>query len=161
MALHTSLLDRLIDEAPDRPRDQPLTRTEEIWAVRNGFRRDLEALLNTRRLCRTPPKAFHALRSALPFYGTEDFVGAPIATQEQRQDFAASIERTIRLFEPRFLSVKVIPVRARDPAERRQLIRIEAVVRLEHGPEPVVFDSALDWVTRRFTIEQGWQDIRS
>jgi type VI secretion system protein ImpF len=160
MAFSTSLLDRLIDEAPDRERDQPLTRTEEIWAVRHGFRRDLEALLNTRRLCRTPPKAFQALQAALPSYGTEDFVGAPITTQEQRQDFAASIERTIKMFEPRFLSVKVTPVRTRDPSERRRLLRIEAVVRLEHGHEPVVFESTLDLVTRRFNMEQGWQDIR-
>jgi type VI secretion system protein ImpF len=160
MALSTSFLDRLIDEAPDRPSDQPLTRTEEIWAARNGFRRDLEALLNTRRLCRTPLKTLHALQFALPSYGTDDFVGAPIATQEQRQDFAASIERTIELFEPRFLSVKVTPVRTRDPSERRRLLRIEAVVRLEHDHEPVVFESTLDLVTRRFNIEQGWQDAR-
>lgn len=153
MPLRMSLLDRLMDDAPDRARDDPRTRNQELQAIRSGFRRDIESLLNTRRLCRTPPPALKALESALPFYGVEDFVGASLATHEQRRDFAASVERTVRIFEPRFTSVRVTPVRGRDPAERRLVIRIEALARLEHGPEPVVFETALDPVTRRFQVE--------
>lgn len=153
MRLQTSLLDRLIDDAPDLSNDPPITRTQEMIAIRNGFRRDLEALLNTRRLCRTPPKAYDLLPESLSGYGVEDFVGAPLATYEQRQDLAAAVEVTIRAFEPRFTAVTVTLVKARDAAERRQTIRIEAVARLAHGPEPVTFETALDPTTRRFQIE--------
>lgn len=153
MRLQTSLLDRLIDEEPDLTRDPPMTRTQELIAIRAGFRRDLEALLNTRRLCRTPPKEYASLAEALPAYGVEDFVGAPLSTIEQRQELAAAVEKTIATFEPRFTSVKVTLIKARDPAERRQSIRIEAVARLEHGPEPVVFETAIDPSTRSFQVE--------
>ena len=50
MRLQTTLLDRLVDDAPDLTRDPPMTRTQEMMAIRAGFCRDLEALLNTRRL---------------------------------------------------------------------------------------------------------------
>ncbi len=153
MRLQTSLLDRLIDEDPTVSRDPPLTRTQEMIAIRNGFRRDLEALLNTRRLCRTPPKEFDALATALPGYGVEDFVGAPLATLAQRQALVEAVEQTIRTFEPRFSSVKVSLIRSRDMEERRQAIRIEAVATLQHGPEPVVFESALDPTTRSFRVD--------
>jgi type VI secretion system protein ImpF len=153
MRLSTSLLDRLMDDKPDLSRDPPSTRPDELRAIRNGFRRDLEALLNTRRLCRTLPAAFGEISTALPSFGVEDFVGAPITTPEQKQALARSIEATIRTFEPRFLSVQVTLLGARDPFERRQNIRIEAVARLDHGPEPVVFETALDPTTRTFQIE--------
>lgn len=153
MRLQTSLLDRLIDDAPEISRDPPLTRTQEMVAIRAGFRRDLEALLNTRRLCRTPEKDHALLAEALTAYGVEDFVGAPLATFEQRQDLAAAVEKTIKTFEPRFISVSVTLAKARDLHERRQTIRIEAVAKLEHGPEPVVFESALDPTTRSFRVD--------
>ncbi len=153
MRLHTSLLDRLIDDAPEVSRDPPMTRTQEMIAIRAGFRRDLEALLNTRRLCRTPEKDYGLLAEALTAYGVEDFVGAPLATFEQRQELATAVEKTIKTFEPRFTSVSVTLAKARDLHERRQTIRIEAVAKLEHGPEPVVFESALDPTTRSFRVD--------
>ena len=153
MRLQTSILDRLIDDAPELGRDPPMTRTQEMVAIRNGFRRDLEALLNTRRLCRSPAKEHAMLHQALPAYGVEDFVGAPLATFEQRQQLATAVEATIKAFEPRFLSVTVTMMKARDLDERRQTIRIEAVAQLEHGPEPVVFESALDPTTRSFRVD--------
>ena len=153
MRLQTSLLDRLVDDAPDLTRDPPMTRTQEMMAIRAGFCRDLEALLNTRRLCRTPPKDYALLPGALPGYGVEDFVGAPLATIGQRQQLADSVEQAIRAFEPRFISVKVTLQKSRDRHERRQSIRIEAVARFDHGPEPVIFETALDPTSRLFEIE--------
>ena len=153
MRLQISLLDRLIDEMPEVSRDPPMTRTQEMIAIRNGFRRDLEALLNTRRMCRTPAEESALLAEAITSYGVEDFVGAPLATFEQRQELASAVEKTIRTFEPRFTSVKVTMVKARELHERRQTIRIEAIAKLEHGPEPVVFESALDPTTRSFRVD--------
>lgn len=153
MPIRPSLLDRLIDDEPERASDPPRPRGEELRRIREGFRRDLEALLNTRRTPRTPPPVFARLRDALPSYGVEDFVGAPLATLAQRQALVAAVERTIATFEPRFSTVKVSLIRSRDMDERRQAIRIEAVAVLEHGPEPVVFESALDPTTRSFRVD--------
>ncbi len=153
MRLQTSLLDRLIDDKPELSCDPPMTRTQEMIAIRDGFRRDLEALLNTRRMCRSPTSRYALLAESITAYGVEDFVGAPLATYEQRQELASAVEKTIQTFEPRFISVSVTMVKARDLHERRQTIRIEAIAKLEHGPEPVVFESALDPTTRSFRVD--------
>ena len=153
MRLQASLLDRLIDDEPERATDPPFQRSVQLRRLREGFRRDLESLLNTRRVPVTPPSAFTALREALPSYGVEDFVGAPLATPEQRADLAQALELTIKAFEPRFRSVKVTLVKGRDPLERLLRIRIEAVVHLGAGPEPVAFETALDPAIRSFAVE--------
>ena len=153
MTFRTSLLDRLMDDAPDLSRDPPRTRAEELRAIRGGFRRDLEALLNTRCVCRTPPAGLAEVRGAIPCYGVDDFVGAAITTPEQRRALAEAIERTILTFEPRFTAVKVSLLAMRDPSERRQTIRIEAVTRLDRDEDPIVFETALDPATRTFQIE--------
>lgn len=157
MRLQPSLLDRLIDDAPERAVDPPSARSEELRRVREGFRRDLEALLNTRRLPATPPAALGALREALPHYGVEDFVGAPLATPEQRADLARALEATIQAFEPRFRAVRVSVLKGRDPLERLLRIRIEAAVHLGpdtgQAPEPVAFETALDPAIRSFLVE--------
>lgn len=153
MRLHASLLDRLIDDEPERATDPPCARSEALRRAREGFRRDLESLLNTRRIPVTPPAAFAALRGALPSYGVEDFVGAPLATPEQRAELAQALEATIKAFEPRFRSVRVTLVKGRDPLERLLRIRIEAVVHLGAGPEPVAFETALDPAIRSFSVE--------
>ncbi|MGO7917306.1 type VI secretion system baseplate subunit TssE, partial [Rhizobium ruizarguesonis] len=55
--LARSILDRLIDEAPDRTADPPGSFVDQVRDVREAIRRDLEALLNTRRCPATPPAA--------------------------------------------------------------------------------------------------------
>ncbi|KMO10690.1 type VI secretion system baseplate subunit TssE [Methylobacterium platani] len=157
MRLQPSLLDRLIDDEPQRVVDPPRSRAEELRRVREGFRRDLEALLNTRRLPTSPPPGLETLREALPHYGVEDFVGAPLATPEQRADLARALETTIKAFEPRFRAVRVSVLKGRDPLERLLRIRIEAVVLLSpdpaQAPEPVTFETALDPAIRSFSVE--------
>jgi type VI secretion system protein ImpF len=110
-----SLLDRLIDEAPELSFDPPRSRTEELRAIRETFRRDIEAILNTRRRC-------------------------------------LSLEETIRTFEPRFRSVELSLVQARDPLDRVLRIRIEAVTQIEHALGPIVLETALDPATRTFSV---------
>ncbi|KQO61886.1 hypothetical protein ASF27_00120 [Methylobacterium sp. Leaf102] len=153
MRLQASLLDRLIDDEPERAADPPRARSDALRRIREGFRRDLESLLNTRRRPTTLPAAFTALRGALPGYGVEDFVGAPLATAEQRTDLARALEATIKAFEPRFHSVRVSVVKGRDPLERLLRIRIEAVAHLGAGPEPVAFETSLDPAIRSFAVE--------
>ncbi|WP_279357920.1 type VI secretion system baseplate subunit TssE [Methylobacterium indicum] len=155
MRLQPSLLDRLIDDEPQRVVDPPRSRADELRRVREGFRRDLEALLNTRRLPTSPPAGLDLVRAALPHYGVEDFVGAPLATPEQRADLARALETTIQAFEPRFRTVTVTVLKGRDPLERLLRIRIEAAVHLsaDQAPEPVTFETALDPAIRSFSVE--------
>jgi type VI secretion system protein ImpF len=152
--LRMSLLDRLIDEAPDLPLDPPRSRSEQVAAIRASFRRDLEAILNTRRRCLTPPASLRALQSALPYYGVPDFIGMSLATQQERLALVRSLEETIRTFEPRFQSVELSLVQERDQVDRVLRIRIEAVTRLEQMGGPIVFETTLDPATRTFSVTE-------
>src|SRR5690242_11708760 len=74
--LARSILDRLIDEAPDRAVDPPMSFVDQVRDVREAIRRDLEALLNTRRCPATPPAALTELKDALVSYGVDGVVSA-------------------------------------------------------------------------------------
>src|ERR1700744_4026257 len=113
-----SLLDRLLDDAPELSVDPPRTRQAQARDALDSIRRDLEALLNTRRLHITPPLGLTQLRQSLLSYGMADFIGANMVTREQRQVFAAKIEESIRIFEPRFRNLSVSVLDPRDTAER-------------------------------------------
>jgi type VI secretion system protein ImpF len=148
-----SLLDRLIDEAPDLSSDPPRSRSEQLRAIRASFRRDLEAILNTRRR-HVPPQASQVLQSALPSFGVPDFVGMSLATQKERLALVRSLEETIRRFEPRFESVELSLVKERVQSDRVLRIHIQAVTRLEQACVPIVFETALDPATRTFSVTE-------
>jgi len=50
-----SVLDRLIDQEPERKLEPPLTRSQSLRELKAALRRDLEWLLNTRRTIEEPP----------------------------------------------------------------------------------------------------------
>jgi type VI secretion system protein ImpF len=152
--LRMSLLDRLIDEAPDLSLDPPRSRSEQVAAIHASFRRDLEAILNTRRRCVRPPASLKALQSSLPYYGVPDFVGMSLATPQERLALVRSLEETIRTFEPRFHAVELSLVQERDQLDRALRIRIEAVIRLEQVSGPIVFETTLDPATRTFSVTE-------
>jgi type VI secretion system protein ImpF len=154
LPLRLSLLDRLIDEAPDLPFDPPRSRPDELRSIRESFRRDVEVILNTRRLCRSPPAALRAVKRALPYCGVADLVGVSLATQQERLELLRSLEQTIRLFEPRFRSVELSLIAGHDQLDRVLRIRIEAVTELEPSAAPIVFETALDPATRTFSVTE-------
>jgi type VI secretion system protein ImpF len=150
-----SLLDRLLDATPELSADPPRTRQAQVRDALDSIRRDLEALLNTRRLHVTPPPALTQLRQSLLSYGMADFIGANMVTREQRQAFAAKIEESIRIFEPRFRNLSVTVLDPRDTTARVLRLRIEATVVLQEGPLPVLFASSVSPTTLRFSVSEA------
>jgi type VI secretion system protein ImpF len=115
-------------------------------------RRDLEALLNSRRPYHLWSPDLDELDRSLSGYGLPDFTGADLASDEAREDFCRTIETTIRRFEPRFKSVSVGLVENSDPNDRTLRFRIDALLRVDPAPEPVVFNSVLEPVTSNVKI---------
>ncbi len=138
------LLDRLLDDAPDDPRDPGLSATDAMLALRNAVRRDIEALLNARRPWLPLPPAYPSLRVSPLGYGIPDVMAATLADPRRRESLRADIEDTIRRFEPRFTSVRVSIAASPDKLEATLRLRIEAMLRAEPAPEPVAFDTFMD-----------------
>ncbi|MBB3649667.1 type VI secretion system protein ImpF [Rhizobium sp. BK619] len=153
--LSRSILDRLIDEAPDRVVDPPVSFVDQVREVREAIRRDLEALLNTRRAPATPPAVLSELKDALVSYGVDGIVSANLMTDQAKLKLAEAIERRIALFETRLADVRVTILKSRTMTERALRMRIQATFRLHEGMPPISFESTIDPSTQRFLVEAG------
>ena len=138
------LLDRLIDLSPDQTRDAVLSSGDSLVALRNGVRRDLEALLNARRRWRSWPASLTELAVSPIGFGIPDFSAGAFNDPGQREELRIEIEDTIRRFEPRFISVNVALGDSDASLDAALRLRIDAVLHAEPAPEPVTFDTFFD-----------------
>jgi type VI secretion system protein ImpF len=151
--LARSILDRLVDEAPDRTFDEPKSLTEQTREMREAIRRDLEALLNTRRCPAEAPALLSDLKDALVNYGVDGMVSANLVTDEAKLRLAQMIERRISMFETRLSDIRVTILKSRTMTERALRMRIQASFRLHEGMPPISFESTIDPSTQRFLVE--------
>jgi type VI secretion system protein ImpF len=152
-SLVPSVLDRLLDEEPDRRQDDPKSHHQVLRELKLSVRRDLENLLNTRwRPASWPPK-LDELDLSLVNYGIPDFTGASMSGPDEREELRRVIERIIRNFEPRFKTVTVTLLENTASLDRTLHFRIDALLFAEPAPEPVVFDSQLEPVTGNVEVK--------
>ncbi|MGH7201272.1 MAG: type VI secretion system baseplate subunit TssE, partial [Planctomycetaceae bacterium] len=78
--------------------------------------------------------------------------GANIGSPSGREQYLRIIERTITLFEPRLLNVRVSLLENAEELDRTLRFRIDALLRCDPAPEPVVFDSQLETATGSFAV---------
>ncbi len=150
-----SILDRLLDDAPDLSVDVPRTRQAQMRDALASLRRDLEWLLNTRCCATTPPGSLPQLRRSLLSFGVSDFIGANMTTVEQRRTFAGRLEATVHACEPRLQNVSVSVLDPRESTERVLRLRIEATILLEDSSVPVLFTSSVNPTTLRFSVAEA------
>lgn len=150
--LVVSVFDRLLDDDPTSAHDQRKPRRKALEDLRDGLRRDLEALLNTRPCSTTWSSALTELDNSILNYGVDSVTNAALGADENRERFRSAVEQTIRRFETRFLRVSVSLVEDPDRIDRTLRFRVEALVHTEPAPEPLIFDSALDPSTQGVTV---------
>src|SRR5579884_765726 len=146
-ALVLSVLDRLLDDDPDNTREAPATAAQTMRDLKRAVRRDLENLLNTRVRLLSWPASFTELNRSLVNYGLPDFTSANLASSKDREAFCRIIQAVVDQFEPRLTRIKVSPITASEPLDRTFRFRIDAMLRTEPSPEPVVFDSNVEPAT--------------
>jgi type VI secretion system protein ImpF len=137
-----SVLDRLIDNEPLTATETPLSRAQSVRALRSAVRRDLEWLLNTRRISVEPDLQSVHLNQSLYVFGLRDVTTFSLANPEERMRLLRHIEATIEQFEPRLASIRI--TQEEDSFEKRQFrFRIDASLLMDPAPESVSFDSTL------------------
>ena len=67
-----SVVDRLIDQAPQHKGEPPMTRAQSLREVKAAVRRDLEWLLNTRRTIEKCPDTLKELNRSVYNFGLPD-----------------------------------------------------------------------------------------
>jgi type VI secretion system protein ImpF len=132
----------LLDDRPEETREAPASRQTSLRLLKNAVRRDLEWLLNTRRENDEQAEDLAEVSRSLALYGLPDFTGSNVATSDGREELRRRVETAVKLFEPRLENVRV-SFEKLDESERLMRFRIEAQLRVEPTPEPVVFDTML------------------
>jgi len=148
-----SVLDRLLDDDPDRPQDRPSSPAETLAALRRAARRDLEALLNARQRWRSWAPELAELALSPINFGVPDFTAGYFGAEERREAFRRATETAIRAFEPRLRNVKVSLAKPQDDLDRTLRLRIDALMIADPEPEHVTFDTAFDAAAMAFRVQ--------
>lgn len=147
-----TILDRLLDDNPERQKDPPMSSGYVLRELKKSVRRDMENLLNTRYRCNDIPASLPELETSLVNYGIPDFTGASFANEEDRKELRRLIERIIRRFEPRFKEVTVHLDTRSGNRDRVIRFRIDGLLHADPAPEPIVFDTRLEPANNLFSI---------
>jgi type VI secretion system protein ImpF len=146
-----SVLDRLLQGGEGEPR----TWQDSVRAHRAAVLRDLQWLLNTRRVIREAPDELPELQHSVYHYGLPDMTSLSADSPTARRQLLRRIESCIEQFEPRLSAVRVREAPADpEPGHRIQFV-VEALLRLQPEPEPIAFDTVLDAASGRFRVSGG------
>jgi type VI secretion system protein ImpF len=130
-------MDRLLD---DQTTGQSLT----LARLRDGLRRDLEGVLNSRKRFLSWPAELEELDRSLLSYGLGDFTNATIFSENFRTAFIEEVTTLVRRLEPRISSFEVSLIDSKDVTDRTLRFRIVGLVSLGGGREEISFDSHVD-----------------
>ncbi len=148
------LLDRLLDDDPNENVESAKAHHLLIHQMKESVRRDLEELFNTRQCCIAPPKRYSHIQNGLHNYGLPDAATLNLSSQKARTEFCRTVEATIKRFEPRIRTVTVRTQSGFDPEDPSIRFRVEATLHALSAEEVIVFDSALNPITRSVVVSE-------
>jgi len=153
-AITLSLVDRLLDQEPDSQVDVPVSSWEQFREYKAALCRDLSALLNTRRAEKDFDPLYEESTNSLLSFGITDFTSYNLKSSDEQEQVRRSMERAIRLFEPRLARVSV-SVEETDQVRPVLQFNIDAVLRIGEREEPLMLDVSLQRDSRRIAVTGG------
>jgi len=148
-----SVLERLIDLEPAVRVDPPQTRAQSVRQLKAALRRDLEWLLNTRRIAGGVPEAYPQLVGSLYEYGLPDVSHLSASSIRDRNRLLRMLETTIAAFEPRLSGVKVSLLESGSNSGRQLRFQIEGLLLMDPAPELVSFDTVLQLSSGEYQVK--------
>lgn len=151
IGISLSVLDRLVDFEPELKAEPPASRSKALRQVKQALKRDLEWLLNTRRVLEVPAELPLAAGSILA-YGLPDFSSMSVKSAADQNDLTRALEGVLKTFEPRLEDV-VVSAATSSVLDRAFRFRIEARLRIDPVPEPISFDTTLQLGSGNFAVK--------
>jgi type VI secretion system protein ImpF len=149
-----SLLDRLTDYEPRSNAEGRVGYLESVRQFKNGLQRDLEWLLNTRRIPIPAPAELEELTRSSYHFGLPDVTSISRDSHEARDGLRRRVEDAIALFEPRLTNVRIGVVEMEGEQHRRELrFHVEGTLLMDPTPEQVVFDTVLHFASGEYAVE--------
>lgn len=148
-----SVLDRLIDREPKESMDPARDWSRSVHEHKMAVLRDLEWLLNTRRIMHEASDDFPELQRSVFAYGPPDISSMSGDSPSVRRRLLRHLEELIRTFEPRLANVRVSM--AEDGGSKAKQVRfvVEGLLRMDPDPERVSFDTVLEISSGRFLLK--------
>ncbi|MBS4076090.1 type VI secretion system baseplate subunit TssE [Ameyamaea chiangmaiensis] len=138
-----SVLDRLLDDAPEQSIDPPASEARTLSSLSSAIRRDLEGLLNAPRPWIVPRPHQDALSRSLLTYGLRDVTARVLSNQDERARIRDDVESTIRRFDPRLAEIRVTLLPDDAPLSTRIRLHIEGFILIDPEPEFVRYSTAI------------------
>jgi type VI secretion system protein ImpF len=148
-----SVLDRLIDLEPKLSQEPTKSRLRTLREFKQLIRRDLEWLLNTRCHIQEAKDSKHELCKSVLSYGLPDFTGVGIRSNTEQMRLTKAVENAIKTYEPRLGNLR-ITLEPFSDVDKTIKFRIEAELKVEPAPEPVVFDTVLQLSSASFEVKE-------
>ena len=153
--INLSVLDRLIDLTPRDSTELPLTHAESARLLRESVRRDVEWLLNTRRLADITAANMPRVSRSVYMYGLPDFTSWSVVNPQDRKKLLRELQATVRLFEPRLSNPRLIPLDDSSEKARTVRFRIEALLIMDPAPEHIAFDTVLQLTNGEYEVRDA------
>jgi type VI secretion system protein ImpF len=150
-----SILDRLIESGEGEGKQDLINRGQTLSELEESVRRDLQDLLNTRRLSEDGFPEESELACSLLTYGLPEITGLNPSVPDQLKRLQDVVETTIRRFEPRLMNVRVVSLNADAASGRGLRMSVEALLRLDPSPVPVAFDTVIESGTGNWSVVEG------
>jgi type VI secretion system protein ImpF len=142
-----SILDRLTEVE-----DWPATRSQSTRFFRDGLKRDLEWLLNTRQPPLDEIAAMPAAQASVINYGLPDISALGLNSSTDQRALRIAIETCLRNFEPRLMDIRVT-LESSDTTDRRLRFHIEGNMKLDPAPEEIAFDTVLELTSGEYKVK--------
>lgn len=147
-----SVIDRLIDNEPGAGADALLSRGQSLRQLKASLKRDLEWLLNTRRIPEEPPEGSQELERSLYNYGLPDIAALGVHSVSDQNRLLRMLEESVALFEPRIKGARVVlePVASNTRVLRFQIL---GMLDIDPAPEKVAFDTVLELTRGEYEVK--------
>ena len=148
-----SVWERLVDREPSLGADPPITRLQSVRLLKASLRRDLEWLLNTRRIPEAADDTLAETSKSLFNYGLPDFSAMSLQSGRDRNKLLREVEAVVQMFEPRLRDVRVRMVEPPNTTTRAMSFQIEGMLVMDPAPEQVSFDTVLQLTSGEYQIK--------
>lgn len=148
-----SIIDQLVDLDPRSSADAYTSRSLSVAELKQAVRRDIEWLLNARRVAYKIDAGLEEVNRSVFAYGIPDITATGARDLNEQARLKNSIETAIRNFEPRLIGLSV-EIDSVESVHKQLRFRIEASLDVEPAPEPIVFDTVVEVGSGEFRVSE-------
>lgn len=129
-------------------------RAASVRRLKEGICRDLEWLLNTRRVAAPIDELFRELPRSVFWYGLPDFTAYSLASPKDQSKLLRALQVAVKTFEPRLANVRISSVEVTAAGSRTLRFRIDGLLMMDPAPEHVSFDTALELTSGEYKVKR-------